>query len=95
MSCGCGGSCHGCGCGGSSASWPCCVYGKSSVSGHAVGVGLCRGVHGSCHGGSLVLGLVVCVGCCGFYFCGCGLIFLGSCGLILVVAVVGCVKWML
>ena len=88
-------SCHGCGCGGSSASWPCCVYGKSSVSGHVVGVGLCRGVHGSCHGGSLVLGLVVCVGCCGFYFCGCGLIFLGSCGLILVVAVVGCVKWML
>ena len=33
--------------------------------------------------------------CRGFYFCGCGLIFLGSCGLILVVAVVGCVKWWL
>ena len=33
--------------------------------------------------------------CCGFYFCGCRLIFLGSCGLILVVVVVGCVKWCL
>ena len=32
------------------------------------------------------------VGCPGFYFCGCELIFLGSCGLILVVA---CVKWWL
>ena len=31
----------------------------------------------------------------GFIFCGCRLIFLGSCGLILVVVVVGCVKWWL
>ena len=41
---------------------------------------------GSCHES---------VGCRGFYFCGCGPIFLGSCGLILVVVVVGCVKWWL
>ena len=49
----------------------------------------------SCHGygGSSILGHVVGVGCRGFYFCGCGLIFLGSCGLILVIVVVGFVKW--
>ena len=35
------------------------------------------------------------VGCPGFYVCGCELIFLGSCGLILVVVVVGCMKWLL
>ena len=92
--------------------------------GHAVGVGLCRGVCGSCHGGSSVswfrgschgglcggsLASLSCcgcggssvsshamgVGCPGFYFCGCELIFLGSCGLILVVVVVGCMKWLL
>ena len=51
----------------------------------------------SCHGygGSSILGHVVGVGCRGFYFCGCGLIFLGRCELILVVVVVGCVKWWL
>ena len=94
-------------------SWSCCGYGGSSVSGHAVGVGLCHGVRGSCCGGSSVLwfcgscmpwGLcgrssalcqAVGVGCRGFYFCGCGQIFLGSCGLILVVVVVACVKWWL
>ena len=43
-----------CGCGGSSASWSCCGYGRSSISSHAVGVGLCHGVHGSCCGGSSV-----------------------------------------
>ena len=50
----------------------------------------CRGC-----GGSLVSGHAVGIGCRGFYFCGCGLIFLGSCGLILVVMVVGCMKWWL
>ena len=30
------------------------VSSESSVLGHVVGVGLCRGVHGSCCGGSLV-----------------------------------------
>ena len=43
-------------------------------------------------GGSSISGHAVGVGCCGFYFCSCGLIFLGSCGLILGV---GCVKWWL
>ena len=47
----------------------------------------CRGC-----GGSSISGHAVGVGCCGFYFCSCGLIFLGSCGLILGV---GCVKWWL
>ena len=45
MLCGCG-----CGCGGSSPSWSCYGYGELSVLGHAMGVGLCRGVCGSCHG---------------------------------------------
>ena len=40
----------GCGCGGSSASWSYYGYGESSVSGHAMGAGLCRGVCGSCRG---------------------------------------------
>ena len=35
------------------------------------------------------------VGCPRFYFCGFELIFLGSCGLILVVVVVSCMKWLL
>ena len=52
-------------------------------------------IRGSCRGGSSVSGHVMGVGCCGFYFCGCGLIFLGSCGLILVVLFVGSVKWWL
>ena len=39
-----------CGCGGSSASWSCSEYGESLALGHVVGVGLCRGVHGSCCG---------------------------------------------
>ena len=47
----CGG---GCGYGGSSALWPCYGYGESLVSSHAVGVGLCCGVRGSCRGGSSV-----------------------------------------
>ena len=37
----------------------------------------------------------ICVVMGGLYFCGCGLIFLGSCELILVVVVVDCVKWWL
>ena len=89
-----------CGCGGSSASWACSEYGESLALGHVVGVGLCRGVHGSCCGVCVVVmswvWWVIGFGsCCGFYFCGCRLIFLGSCGLILVVVVVGCVKWCL
>ena len=40
--------------GGSLASWSCLGYGGSLVLGHAVGVGLCRGVCGSCFGGSSV-----------------------------------------
>ena len=152
--CGCGGSCHVYGCGASSTSWSCRGCGRSLVSGHAMGVGLCRRVRGSCRGGSSVLWFCgschgVCVvdhqcrghtvgvgghqfrvmpwvwgcavgfvghamvdltwvfllwlcvdflglGCYGFYFCGYGLIFLGSCGLILVIVVVvgvGCVWW--
>ena len=55
--CGCGGSCHRCRCYGSLTLWSCCGYGGSSVSGHAVGVGLCHGVRGSCCGGSSVLWL--------------------------------------
>ena len=58
--------------------------------------GLCGGslASWSCRGcgGSSISGHAVGVGCCGFYFCSCGLIFLGSCGLILGV---GCVKWWL
>ena len=45
---------HRCGCGESSTSWSCCGYGGSSVLGHAMGVGLCHGVCGSCHGVSVV-----------------------------------------
>ena len=56
-------------CVGSLASWLCRGCARSSISGHAVGVG-----------------------CCGFYFCSCGLIFLGSCGSILGVSYV---KWWL
>ena len=91
MLCGCG-----CGCGGSSPSWSCYGYGELSVLGHAMGVGLCLGVRGSCRGvcvvGHRLCGHAVGVGCRGFYFCGCELIFLSSCGLMLVVVVVGCVK---
>ena len=41
-----------------------------------------------------VIGFGSCRGC-GLPWVGCELIFLGSCGLILVVMVVGCVKWWL
>ena len=57
-----------CGCDGSLTSWSCCGYGGSSVSGHAVGVGLCHGVRGSCCGGSSVLWF--CGSCMPWGLCG-------------------------
>ena len=66
--CGCGGSCHRCGCDGSLTSWSCCGYGGSSVSSHAMGVGLCHSVRGSCCGGSSVLWF--CGSCMPWGLCG-------------------------
>ena len=76
------GSCHGC------EFVPWCLWVLSwGLCGRSLASWSCRGC-----GGSSFLGHAVGVGCRGFYFCGCGLIFLSSCGLILVVVVVGCVK---